>query len=64
MKRMIGLLLLFALGCSHDSGSGMSTESSTPMNAREELQYHQALVRCAKTGGTRIVKIRSELRCY
>ena len=43
---------------------GKGNESSKPINRTEEIQYKQALIRCYKTGGSRIVKITGVLRCY
>ena len=39
-------------------------ESSTAKNPAEEREYKRALLRCYKTGGSRIVKILGKLRCY
>lgn len=39
-------------------------ESSKPTNAEEETAYKRALLKCYKTGGSRIVKIEGKLRCY
>ena len=45
--------------------AGMSNEGgSTPINQAEGLLYKQALHRCYKTGGSRIVKINGYLQCY
>jgi hypothetical protein len=38
--------------------------SSEPVNAGEAREYKKALLRCHKTGGSRIVKINSQLKCY
>ena len=35
-----------------------------PVNQKESVEYQRAIVKCYKTGGTRIVKIQGELRCY
>lgn len=37
---------------------------SEPVNSKEALDYQKAVIRCLKTGGTRIVKIEGQLRCY
>lgn len=39
-------------------------ESSKPTNPDEERAYKRALLKCYKTGGSRIVKIQGKLRCY
>lgn len=64
-------LCAFALGgCAGGGGGGgggasaASGPSSEPINPKEAREYKQALLRCHKTGGTRIVKITGKLRCY
>jgi len=48
-------------GCqSSDVGSG----STEPLNDAEQIEYNRALNRCLKSGGSRIVKILNQLRCY
>lgn len=37
---------------------------SAPINAKESTEYKRALLRCYRTGGSRIVKIEGQLRCY
>ncbi|SMF71339.1 hypothetical protein [Pseudobacteriovorax antillogorgiicola] len=39
-------------------------ESSQPINPKEDKAYKRALLKCYKTGGSRIVKIEGKLRCY
>ena len=57
---LLGLLLIFVSAC-----NGMMNEgSSEPINENEKLQYQQEILRCYKTGGTRVVKIRGVLHCY
>ena len=41
-----------------------SGESSRPINQSEETEYKKALIRCHKTGGSRVVKIDGVLRCF
>ncbi len=43
------------------SGNEMGSE---PINDAEANDYKKAVVRCYKTGGTKVVKIMGELRCY
>ncbi|MFK7825304.1 MAG: hypothetical protein AB8G05_14210 [Oligoflexales bacterium] len=66
--KLVGISLLFFLfSCAGDSGgSGIYglKEGSKPINDAEELQYKKALIRCHKTGGSRIVKIKGKLRCF
>jgi len=47
-------------GCATAPGEG----SSQPVNKQEVVDYKQALYRCYKTGGSRIVKINGLLQCY
>jgi hypothetical protein len=60
------LLMAFLFsGCATSGGAVAGNEGgSTPINKDEELVYKQAIVRCYKTGGTRVVKIMGKLRCY
>ena len=51
-----------ASGCSNTmAGNELGSE---PVNDQEVIKYRQAIVRCYKTGGTRVVKIRGKLRCF
>lgn len=54
------------LAASCVSGGGMTGNEagSEPVNDKEALEYKKAIVRCHKTGGSRVVKIMGELRCY
>ena len=67
------ILLMIMLSCAGgggfaSSGEGGSMEGndggSTPVNAKEEVEYTKTLLKCYKTGGHRIVKIEGQLRCY
>lgn len=52
-------------GCETTSGSVRGNEGgSEPLSDQEALEYQKAVTRCHKTGGSRIVKIKGELRCY
>lgn len=56
---MVGSLHI--AGCqTNDLGTG----STEPLNDAEKLDYHRALNRCLKSGGSRIVKVLNQLRCY
>ncbi len=46
------------------SGVAGNEHGSEPINDKEALEYNKAVVRCYKTGGSRVVKIMGELRCY
>ena len=59
-----GFFLASMISCAGgDVGVG-NDGGSLPLNQVEALQYKQALHRCFKTGGTRIVKINGYLQCY
>lgn len=49
-------------GLTHSAGE--RELGSNPVNQKEDILYKQAIIRCHKTGGTRIVKINSLLRCF
>ena len=67
-RRIVGTLwwsvaLFHCVAC---QGHGISANDSefNPVNEQEALEYKKALIRCYKTGGSRIVKIMGDLRCY
>ncbi|MDD9951302.1 MAG: hypothetical protein OXT67_07015 [Zetaproteobacteria bacterium] len=69
MKHAIaGYLVLLGLtlttSCQNTQQYRSEAASSKPVNKKESIAYKQALIRCHKTGGTRIVKINSVLRCF
>ena len=52
-------------GMGGGGGTVMGNENgSEPVNESEALEYQKAVVRCHKTGGTRVVKVEGRLRCY
>lgn len=52
-------------GSSGSSGANTGNEGgSEPINPSEEKAYKQAILKCYKTGGTRVVKIEGTLKCY
>lgn len=61
------LTLLFGFGplgsFSCVGGHGQDS-SSQALNDDEELAYKRAMLRCHKTGGSRVVKIEGNLRCF
>jgi len=59
-----GLLAQSCAGGGRGGGFHGSDEGSNPVNSKEVIMYKQALIRCHKTGGTRIVKINGTLRCF
>lgn len=73
MNLAISLLWIFAFvsGCAGGGGGGGAGGSSRsdmpgsePINPSESREYKRALLRCHKTGGSRIVKITGKLRCF
>jgi hypothetical protein len=39
-------------------------QGSAPINEKESIEYKQSLIRCQKTGGSRIIKVEGQLRCF
>ena len=69
MRLLLGFVLMTLFhscaGAGGGAGSVMGNEGgSTPINEEESYEYQRAVNRCHRTGGTRIVKIKGELRCY
>ncbi|MFY7929618.1 MAG: hypothetical protein ACOVS5_12175 [Oligoflexus sp.] len=70
MKRFIASFsLAISLGlsaCASSSGPGIvgNEGGSEPINASEEQEYKRAVLKCYKTGGSRVVKIEGRLMCY
>jgi hypothetical protein len=60
------IVVLSLVACSTGGGGGVSgnDNGSEPVNNNEALEYKKAVVRCYKTGGTRVVKIMGQLKCY
>ncbi|MFW7377824.1 MAG: hypothetical protein ACOH5I_03310 [Oligoflexus sp.] len=68
---IISVFTFFALllgACEHSGGGGAGVPGndggSAPVNEQESNQYKQAILKCYKTGGSRVVKIEGELRCF
>lgn len=58
-------LLTITASCATGGGGVAGNEGgSEPVNDKEAVEYKKAIVRCYKTGGTKVVKIMGELRCY
>jgi hypothetical protein len=49
--------------CSSLQVAGNDT-GSEPINSEEQREYMKEIRRCHKMGGTRIVKVQGELRCF
>lgn len=58
------LITMFIGSCSHGKFNFSNEGGTTPKDAHEEKQYKRLLYKCYKMGGSRIVKIQNELRCY
>ncbi len=50
-------------GCNGMQVAGNDT-GSEPVNDEEHRQYMKEIRRCHKMGGSRIVKVQGELRCF
>jgi len=63
---LIALPILFVTvsGCQATGSVRGNEGGSEPLNEQESLDYQKAVSRCLKTGGSRIVKVKGELRCY
>ena len=63
---MLTWLALSSLGCQGGGGSNIpgNDNGSEPINDEESVEYKKAIVRCYKTGGTRVVKVMGILKCY
>ncbi|MBP6217841.1 MAG: hypothetical protein KA436_04565 [Oligoflexales bacterium] len=61
---MLSLLLPLASFSSSCTTKRDNAMGSDPLNGTEAQLYEQALIRCHKTGGSRIVKIQGRLRCF
>jgi hypothetical protein len=75
MKRGMKVLQAFAAlglcawltGCATGGAVGQvlgNETGSAPANQSEVPEYKRAVLRCYKTGGTRVVKIEGNLRCF
>ena len=67
LRSLVGLaalaMLPVASSCSSLQVKG-NEEGSVPINEEEQLAYMKAIRRCHKMGGSRIVKVQGELRCF
>jgi len=69
MKRFFVLMLFFCAitSCAGGGGGGSvkgNDKGSEPVNSKEAVDYQNAVNRCYRTGGTRVVKVMGDLRCY
>lgn len=64
-KSIIASLLLLPLASCATGGKQRGNEGgSIPINEKEQVDYSRALIRCHKTGGSRVIKIEGQLRCF
>lgn len=71
-SRKLASIIWLALACGtaascSTSGAGEvrgNESGSAPINENEAVEYQKAINRCHRTGGTRVVKIKGELRCF
>ncbi len=56
-------LALTASACKTMQVAG-NEDGSQPINEEEQREYMKSIRRCHKMGGTRIVKVQGELRCF
>ncbi len=70
MKHLLWIFLAVMSGMNAScatSGAGLvkGNENGSPaLNDKETVEYQKAVVRCNKTGGSRVVKIEGQLRCF
>lgn len=64
ITRVLGTVLtvMFVSACA--SGVSGNSGGSEPLNDTEARQYKSQLLKCYKTGGSRVVKVEGQLRCY
>jgi hypothetical protein len=63
----VGLITAALLSVSCQTGAGQvigNENGSSPANMAEVPEYKRAVLRCYKTGGSRVVKIEGRLRCF
>lgn len=61
---LAAIVLCCVSACANGGGISGNEGGSAPLNEAESIQYQKALLKCYKTGGTRIVKIEGYLRCF
>lgn len=71
MRFIFALQLVATLSltaCAGGGGGGGATQGnengSSPINKEEENAYKRAINKCYKTGGSRVVKVEGQLKCY
>jgi hypothetical protein len=61
---VVGLMCSCQTGGAGSTGVSGNDTGSGPVNENEAHEYQKAVNRCHRTGGTRVVKIMGELKCY
>jgi len=62
---LVATMSACATGGNGGGGSVAGNENgSEPVNQKETYEYQKAVLKCYKTGGTRVVKIEGALRCF
>lgn len=69
MASLIAFILtsqVLLAACEHGGSSQIlgNDNGSEPINEQEAKDYQAAILKCYKTGGSRVVKIEGELRCF
>jgi len=71
MRFILALQLIATLSLTACAGMGgggghsnANENGSSPINTTEERDYKRAISKCYKTGGSRVVKIEGQLKCY
>lgn len=60
---LVAISFMGLQGCQSTQVAG-NEAGSEPVNRVEGFEYKKAIVRCHKTGGSRVVKITGKLRCF
>ena len=62
----VSIVLVFLMSCAGGEGVGQfgNEGGSQPINPTEERDYKRAVLKCYKTGGSRVVKMEGLLRCF
>ena len=67
---LFAIPLISTVSCKGGSGGGGdlhvpgNESGSKPVSRTELAEYKRAILKCYKTGGSRIVKIKGKLMCY
>lgn len=64
IRFIMAFMFILSLSSCFSNQLAGNDNGSEPVNESESVEYKKALLRCYKTGGTRVVKITGQLRCY